>query len=87
MRPSSVMTRFPVPSPFSGTLRSQRSKTRLLLTSNEVSSLTIKCGLKAFANEGHEINEAIGVTPLVVIPTGNLYLITNHLSDSSIENT
>src|SRR5690349_2296180 len=67
-RPSSVMRR-----PSSGTFRSDRTSTRLPRTSPRASrvELTSERG----ADEGRQVDQAVGVAPLVVVPADHLNLV------------
>jgi hypothetical protein len=40
-----------------------------------------RIGLQGFADQGDHVDEAVGVSPLVVVPANNLDLIADHLGE------
>ena len=71
IRPSSVITRSPVSPVASGTFRSDRTRTTFPATSKS-SRVRIPTRLKGGADERGEVNQAIAVAPLIVVPADNL---------------
>src|SRR4051812_1788485 len=80
MRPSSVTS----PS-FNGTFRSQRTRTRLPLTPCLISSSSVRTVLQGRADEQAEVDEAVGVAPLVVVPADDLHLVADDLGQLGVE--
>src|SRR4051794_19472542 len=80
MRPSSVT--FPS---LIGTLRSDRTRTRRPLTPVRSSSSRVFIGLQRRADEQGEVDEAVGVTPLVVVPADDLHLVADDLREPGVE--
>src|SRR5690606_37727732 len=86
MRPSSVIV-----SPSSGTLRSARTRTRRPLTSrssslrNSVPFVALSDDLQVRAHQLDEVDEAVGVAPLVVVPADDLDLVADDLGEAGVE--
>src|SRR5262245_612270 len=67
-RPSSVIVL-----PSSGTFRSERTRTRLPRTSPRASSVEVTS--ERAADQGRQVDQAVGVAPLVVVPADDLHLV------------
>src|SRR4029079_19019910 len=84
-RPGSVMLR----SSSSGTFRSERTRTPRPETpsASRSSSVLIEdsaIGLERLADQRDQVDEAVGVAPLVVVPGDDLGLIVDHLGQTRV---
>src|SRR5436190_1115464 len=82
LRPGSVM----LPSSSTGTFRSERTSTPRPETpsASRSSSVLIATGLKGLADQCDQVDEAVGVTPLVVVPRDDLGLVVDHLGQARV---
>src|SRR6476660_323310 len=81
MRPSSVIVW-----PSSGTLRSARTSTRLPRRSPSARrSARVRTDLQVLADEHDDVDEAVGVSPLVVVPADDLDLVADDLGQARVE--
>src|SRR5882672_11157418 len=83
MRPSSVIS--PLPDLSRGTLRSDRTSTRRPLTSMSSMLSMLLRSLKAGRDERGQVDEAVGVAPLVVVPAEDLHLVAVGHGDRRVE--
>ena len=82
MRPGSVM----LPSSSSGTLRSERTSTPRPETPSARRSsrvLTAIVGSERLADQRDQVDEAVGVAPLVVVPGHDLGLVVDDLGQAA----
>ena len=80
IRPSSVIV-----SPSSGTLRSDRTRTRLPRDVPEVVDCLIATVTASEPTSVDEVDEAVGVAPLVVVPADDLDLVADDLGQPGVE--
>src|SRR5690242_271962 len=78
IRPSS-----PILPSDSGTLRSERTSTRLPRTSPSESRVPIRS--EGLADVADEVDQPVGVAPLVDVPADDLHLVADHLGQSGVE--
>src|SRR5262245_53176808 len=86
MRPGSVILR----SSSSGTFRSERTSTPRPETPSASRSERVfmedeATGLQRLADQCDQVYEAVGVTPLVVVPGHRLGLVVDHLGQPGVE--
>src|SRR5581483_1813961 len=83
MRPGSVIC----PSSSSGTLRSERTRTPRPETpsARRSSRVLIAISLQRLADQRDQVDEAVAVTPLVVVPRDDLGLVVDHLGQTGVE--
>src|ERR1700727_2251117 len=82
MRPSSVIA--PLPDLSSGTLRSDRTRTRCPATSRS-SMDRMRRGLGLGRDERGQVEKPVGVAPLVVVPAEDLHLVAVGHGDRRVE--
>src|SRR3954465_1568426 len=83
IRPGSEMLR----SSSSGTLRSERTSTPRPETPSASRSSSVFTGiaLERLTDQRDQVDDAVGVTPLVVVPGNHLGLVVDHLRQARVE--